>query len=387
MSLNEYESFSRTSYNFNHIKATDNFDKFKDLVNVLEHHVFHKNHVSKLSAIVSKICPLGKIPIGRRMFRFTCKYCEKKSDVEIIDIYKFNVDKFEKLVSALVEDNNKNSTNVLYNCGILGREGWEFLPIYLLIYRLDILFSIPLTSNLRINGIIHMIAAHIYKNHENEIPIQSTIDRENQLVAKFGRNNVSLALICIKMFGVFPLIDDKLMRKFSINVLEEFYYMIPSLSLPSIKELLSTFNSVPVGEDHVEYATTTKQLIDNDNYENSLNIVAIIKHLPLIQKCSREFIYYFALNTNIFNDYSRSPISHENLFDFQTYSIEKINRLSFPIVAHTHDKNLSATGELVFSDFIKCRNKDGNMILDYYSMAQKRHPTATKFKLSSQNNR
>lgn len=385
-SLNGYEAFSRERYDFNNLKATDDFVKFKNLVNVIEHHVFHTGSTSKIAMLVTKICPPGMLPIGQRLFRFTCKFCEDQSNIDIIDVHDFNFDKFDKLVSALIGDGNNTPTNALFTCGILGREGWEFLPIYLIAHRIDILFTIPLTSKLRINGIIHMIAAHIYAHHQNTFPIKAPLDRENMLVAKFGKNIVNLALMCIKMFGVFPVADKETTTKFSMKICEDFYYIIPSLSLISINELLSTFNSVPVGEDCLEYANTTKECTHNGMFENNLETATSIKHLPLIQKCSRELLYYFALNRDVFENYLQSPIAHKDLFELQHHSIEKNDQMLFPIISYNHDKNPSATGECIGSNKFLCRNMDGEMVFDYYTMAQEKMSTLEELDTICKNN-
>jgi len=355
----DYAVFSRECYDFNTIRITDNISTFKKYVNTIEHHVFHTKSESILSLLITKMCPSNTTPIGDRYFRFTCSFCKGKNNIDIVDIHDFNLPILEKLVFDLSDRQDYQPTNILYTCGILGRVGWRFLPIYLISYRLDVLFSISLSIRSKIRGIIHMIGAMIFSHHHNTISLKRICSRESFLVSKFGNNTINMVLICLKMFDVFPPADEKTLGKFNINFINEYYYIVPSITLRSMNELLAKFDTIPVTNDYTRYGYVSKNLTHSGEFNAELATAILVNHAPSLQRCSREFFYYLGMNKKTGKSYMLS-----------THCANIISNMITPRMSYVHNNNLSAVGVLSeTSRRFVCYNIDGELVFDYYRIA------------------
>ena len=339
--------------------SDDDHHIFLQFILAVEHHSLHridmKNTPDHLSHIIQKI--VGNVPsIGIRLFNSICPYCSYQVDPKINELHDYNVVIYNQLADSLLDlPGHRGNTNILFTSGIIGRKNWPMLSLYMLCYRLDILFTLPFISNNKSENIVHLIASMIFSRY-NSFYVGNILADEFELCNKYGHNNIYLVAMCAKLFGVFPIMPHGDLRKFMIKCDDDVYWIIPSMSLQSIDKLLNTFDQVPIAYDGSELLHSRATLTHKKLFDELLTDALASHHIQHLQMCSREFIYYLGMNKLVYYDYRDNLLSAKHIYKLQYVAKTVANLLTKSSRCYTHD-----TWPLV-------TNRYGELVVAYYDL-------------------
>ena len=330
------EAFDVSVIDLNDKKATDNVHDFLVAVMTIEHYCFHsdKNTDTNIYKIVNTVASKLAVP-GQKLFNQRhCTYCASNIDPQIMDVYHQCKNNYLSLATAL-SNTPTQRVNVLFDSSVLGRSEVLFLPMYLICYRLDILLTIPFVENAKCEKIAHSIISNILSKFGGTYKVGSILGRETAIVEKYGYNDTYLALMCAKMFGVVPTMSSTDMIKFNVKCRESIYSIIPSLSFNSLIDLTNKFDVIALDSDGAEFLPVHVPLNLYCTYWSTLIDSVVRKNPQLLNDCSREFAYYLGTNPDDFNNYKTNPSSNASLLEFQSYFIEKVDKMSGPAIQTT----------------------------------------------------
>ena len=357
-------AFDNKIFDVNILKASDDVSLFLSFVEAIEHYALHaapgsESTASELIKIVQKITN-KTISIGVKIFTNTCSYSISKTTPKFNKLHYFNVNMYNNLVNALqtsASDNNRR-TQILYDSGLIGRERWPMLALYLICYRLDILFTLPFICNNRSENIAHSVISLIFSKYRI-FNIDKIMLRETSICSKYGYNNTYLAIMCAKLFGTFPAMTHVKLHRFLVKCSDDSYWIIPSLSLKSIEELLYTFDKIAIAADGSELLSCNMPVTANGTFMTYLKNGLVIKNTSYLQMCSREFIYYLATNNIIYNDYKNDQTSNAALFRLQSMAIAFTNSLKRPVKNYIYDSQCDQLKPQTL-------NRRGESVISYY---------------------